>query len=102
MPAFSSLSIEKDPARPRIARLRLNRPDRLNAIDAHMPGEIRAAVEWAEADDEVHVIVVEGEGRAFCAGYDLVVLAEDTPRGGPVDNPLQQEKRRGTRWSTTR
>ena len=57
-----------------------------------MPGEIRAAVEWAEADEEVHVIVVEGEGRAFCAGYDLVALAEESPRGGAVDNPLQQEK----------
>ncbi len=92
MPDFSSLSIAHDGANRRIARLRLSRPDRLNAIDTHMPGEIRAAVEWAEADDEVHVIVVEGEGRAFCAGYDLVVLAEESPRGGPVDNPLQQEK----------
>ena len=76
----------------RIARLRLNRPERLNAIDMRMPGEIRAAVEWAEADDEVHVIVVEGEGRAFCAGYDLVALAEETPLAGAVDNPLQQER----------
>ena len=92
MPAFSSLAIDRDPARPRIARLRLNRPERLNAIDTHMPAEIRAAVEWAEAQDDVHVIVVEGEGRAFCAGYDLVVLAQESPRGGAVDNPLQQEK----------
>ncbi len=92
MPVFSSLSIAHDAANRRIARLRLARPDRLNAIDTHMPGEIRAAVEWAEADDEIHVIVVEGEGRAFCAGYDLVVLAEESPRGGTVDNPLQQEK----------
>ena len=92
MPVFSSLGIDHDAAERRIARLRLNRPDRLNAIDTEMPGEIRAAVEWAEADDEVHVIVVEGEGRAFCAGYDLVALAEESPRGGPVDHPLQQEK----------
>ena len=92
MPKFSALSIEKDPARPRIARLRLNRPERLNAIDMHMPGEIREAVAWAEAEEEVHVIVIEGEGRAFCAGYDLVVLAEDTPLHAAKDNPLQQEK----------
>ena len=95
MPTFSSLVIEVDAARPRVARLRLNRPERLNAIDAEMPGEIRAAVAWAEAQDGVHVIVVEGEGRAFCAGYDLVALAEESPRGGSVgdrDNPLQQEK----------
>jgi len=95
VPVFSSLVIDVDPARPRVARLRLNRPERLNAIDAKMPAEIRAAVEWAEAEESVHVIVVEGEGRAFCAGYDLVALAEESPRGGSVgdaDNPLQQEK----------
>jgi len=93
VPVFSSLRIDRDATQPRIARLRLNRPERLNAIDTRMPEEIRAAVEWAEADDQVHVIVVEGEGRAFCAGYDLVVLAEETPlEAGPVDNPLQQEK----------
>ncbi|MDQ2929142.1 MAG: crotonase/enoyl-CoA hydratase family protein [Pseudomonadota bacterium] len=92
MPAFSSLTIAHDARNRRIARLRLNRPHRLNAIDPHMPGEIRAAVEWAEHDDEVHVIVVEGEGRAFCAGYDLVVLAEGgSARNGTVDHPLQQE-----------
>jgi enoyl-CoA hydratase len=93
VPVFTALRIEKDPARPRVARLRLNRPDRLNAIDTRMPGEIREAVAWAEADPEVHVIVVEGEGRAFCAGYDMVVLAEDTPLAQSVDNPLQQEKK---------
>src|SRR4029077_6925903 len=92
MPKFSALSIEKDPARPRIARLRLSRPERLNAIHNRMAGEIEGAVAWAEADEEVHVIVVEGEGRAFCAGYDMVVLAEDTPLKPQVDHPLQQEK----------
>ncbi|MEO7057029.1 MAG: crotonase/enoyl-CoA hydratase family protein [Caldimonas sp.] len=85
--------MERDTGRPRTACPRLNRPERLNAIDTHMPGEIRAAVEWAEAQDDVHVIVVEGEGRAFCAGYDLIALAEESPRDGPVDNPLQPEKR---------
>ncbi|MEO8080259.1 MAG: crotonase/enoyl-CoA hydratase family protein, partial [Caldimonas sp.] len=92
MPDFSALTIRHDATNRRIARLCLNRPDRLNAIDTAMPGEISAAVAWAEADDEVHVIVVEGEGRAFCAGYDLVGLAEETPLGGGVENPLQQEK----------
>jgi len=92
MPVFSSLRIDHDARERRIARLRLNRPERLNAINMEMPAEIRAAVEWAEVDEEVHVIVVEGEGRAFCAGYDLRVLAEESPRSGPVDHPLQQER----------
>ena len=60
----------------RIARITLNRPARLNAIDDRMPREIRRAVEAANADDRVHVIVLSGAGRAFCAGYDLKKFAE--------------------------
>ena len=60
----------------RIARITLNRPARLNAIDDHMPREIRLAVEAANDDDRVHVIVLSGAGRAFCAGYDLKQFAE--------------------------
>ena len=64
----------------RIARITLNRPARLNAIDDKMPREIRRAVEEANADDRVHVIVLQGAGRAFCAGYDLKKYAEGDPR----------------------
>lgn len=60
----------------RIARISLNRPERLNAIDERMPGEIRAAVERANADDGIHVIVLQGAGRGFCSGYDLKAFAE--------------------------
>ena len=65
----------------RIARITLNRPDRLNAINAAMPREIRRAVDAANADDRVHVIVLAGAGRAFCAGYDLKDFAEKKGRG---------------------
>jgi enoyl-CoA hydratase len=61
----------------RVARITLNRPERLNAIDDTMPGEIRHAVEAADADDRVHVMVLAGAGKAFCAGYDLKHYAED-------------------------
>lgn len=70
----------------RIATITLARPERLNAIDAHMPGEIRRAVERANDDPGVHVIVLTGAGRAFCAGYDLVEWAER-----PGANPGVQE-----------
>jgi enoyl-CoA hydratase/carnithine racemase len=63
----------------RIARVTLNRPERLNAIDETMPRALAAAVARAGADDEVHVIVLSGAGRAFCSGYDLERFAE-TPR----------------------
>ncbi len=70
---FTSLTYE---TRDRKAYVTLNRPDRLNAIDMHMPAEIRAAVERANDDASVHVIVLQGAGRAFCAGYDLKEFAE--------------------------
>lgn len=63
----------------RIARLTLNRPDSLNAINDEMPDALAAAVQRANDDDDVHVIVLSGAGRAFCSGYDLKIYAE-TPR----------------------
>ncbi|HEV3074662.1 MAG TPA: crotonase/enoyl-CoA hydratase family protein [Thermoanaerobaculia bacterium] len=69
----------------RIARITLNRPERLNAINETMPSELRTAVESANADAKVHLIVLAGAGRAFCAGYDLELYAE---RPGP--NPYSQ------------
>lgn len=93
MPSFQSVLVEKDSEQPRIARLKLNRPEKLNAISSTMPADIRRAVEWAELDDEVHVIIVEGEGRAFCAGYDLNEYAEGIDPGNiAADHPCRQEK----------
>jgi enoyl-CoA hydratase len=70
---YTTLKYER---RDRVARITLNRPERLNAISEAMPGEIRRAIEEANADDAVHVIVLQGAGRAFCAGYDLKQYAE--------------------------
>ena len=87
MPVYNTLTINKDPRNPRVARLLLNRPERLNAITDDTPRDIRAAVEWANADDEVHVIVVSGAGKGFCGGYDLADTAEQH-----IEHPCQQEK----------
>jgi enoyl-CoA hydratase len=54
-----------------LARVTLNRPERLNAIDRRMPGEIAEALAEANADPSVRVVVLRGAGRAFCSGYDL-------------------------------
>ncbi|UCE30588.1 MAG: crotonase/enoyl-CoA hydratase family protein [Burkholderiales bacterium] len=85
--SYRTLKLERDARNPRIARITLNRPGRLNAIDASMPGEIRAAVEAANADEDVHVIVLQGAGRAFCAGYDLQEFGQ-----GTAEHPCQQER----------
>ncbi|HUZ12310.1 MAG TPA: crotonase/enoyl-CoA hydratase family protein [Caulobacteraceae bacterium] len=68
----------------RVTTITLNRPERYNAIEARMPREIRAAVEQADADPDVHVIVVRGAGKGFCGGYDLKRYAErsDGERSG--------------------
>lgn len=60
-----------------IAWLTLNRPDKLNAMTIQMIKEFRHALEAAEKDKAVHVIVIQGAGRAFCAGHDLVEDASD-------------------------
>jgi enoyl-CoA hydratase len=60
----------------RIATITLNRPSRMNAISLDMPGEIAAAVDAANRDDSVHVIVLTGAGDGFCSGYDLIDFAE--------------------------
>ena len=52
-----------------------------------MPREIRAVVDWANADDEVDVVIVEGAGKGFCAGYGLAGYAEQN-----FEPPCQQEK----------
>lgn len=72
----------------RIATLTLDRPDRYNAIDDDMPADLRAAVEQADADPEVHVIVLTGAGEAFCSGYDLEHYAEEPrPTTGSQEMP---------------
>jgi len=60
----------------RVATITLNRPERLNAINESLPRELREAVEKADADGSVHVIVLQGAGKGFCGGYDLVKYAE--------------------------
>eukprot|EP01083_Nonionella_stella_P076377 208079_1 len=65
--------------RSRVAYITLNRPARLNAICRPMPTELARAVEIANRDDDVRVIVLNGAGRAFCAGYDLHMYAESLP-----------------------
>jgi enoyl-CoA hydratase/carnithine racemase len=54
-----------------VLTITLNRPERLNAWTPTMQRELIEALDRADADDEVRVVVVTGAGRAFCAGADL-------------------------------
>lgn len=83
--SYKSIQYETDD---RIATIRLYRPEVLNAIDFNIPSEIEAAVKAANDDPAIHVIVLEGAGRAFCAGYDLKLYAENKgPNPGVQDMP---------------
>jgi enoyl-CoA hydratase/carnithine racemase len=61
----------------RIATITLNRPDQLNALSPGMITELRTAYAAAEADDDVWILVVTGNGRAFCTGADVGEIPDD-------------------------
>jgi enoyl-CoA hydratase len=94
---YSTLLYAKDANNPRIARITLNRPERLNAINEDMPREIRLAVEEANNDDAVHVIVLQGAGRAFCSGYDLKHFAEQSGPGSVIQEDMPWDPMRDYR-----
>jgi enoyl-CoA hydratase/carnithine racemase len=64
-----------------VATIRLNRPDKLNALTYPMLRALRAAVDDAAADPRVVGIVITGNGRGFCAGLDASVLAATSSQG---------------------
>lgn len=67
-----------------IATVTLNRPERLNAISGAMTGGITRAIQDANEDDDIRVIVITGAGRGFCSGLDLAAQAsaQNSPAGG--------------------
>jgi len=67
-----------------IARLTLNRPDRLNSFNDAMHAEVRDVLERVRGDSSVRVLLLTGAGRGFCAGQDLGDRAV-APGDAPVD-----------------
>ena len=65
----------------RIATITLNRPEKRNALSPALRSDVVTALKQAEADDDVTVILIQGAGPAFCAGYDMNSYA------GGDDNP---------------
>ncbi|MDU8928463.1 crotonase/enoyl-CoA hydratase family protein [Alisedimentitalea sp. MJ-SS2] len=86
----------------RIARITLNRPEVMNAIDDDVPRQLSAAVARADADDGVHVMLLSGAGKAFCAGYDLTYYAEGNG-AGEVTQPMPWDPIKDYRfmWANT-
>ncbi|MBI2170568.1 MAG: enoyl-CoA hydratase/isomerase family protein [Chloroflexi bacterium] len=97
MPPYESVILDKNPDT-HIARLTLNRPDRLNAINAQMGLELAEAVEDVAADDDMRVLVLTGAGRGFCSGADTGGMAGGGREQGPHSGERSAEEvRRGFR-----
>lgn len=70
-----------------VADVRLNRPDKLNALDLPMFDALTAAGAALGDDPAVRVVVLSGEGRGFCSGLDTSIFASLTPSGGGGGEP---------------
>jgi enoyl-CoA hydratase len=68
-----------------ILRVAFNRPDRLNALNARMHEELRDLFSRIEADRAVDVVLLTGNGKAFCVGADFDQMEENLARGGYPD-----------------
>ncbi len=71
-----------------VALVTLNRPERLNAMNAAMLRELQDAMDAAEADETIRAIVLTGAGSGFCSGFDLKEQAEARPAGVAQWRPL--------------
>jgi enoyl-CoA hydratase/carnithine racemase len=85
MPAPDPTVIHADPALLRIdgpiATITLNRPGAFNSIDLSIAKKLEALGAQVEADADIRVLVIEGEGRAFCAGGDLQTIGAAAEAG---------------------
>lgn len=84
---YKTLIIEK---KDNIATLKLNRPERLNALSVEMGHELKDALNELKDDFESRVLVVTGEGRAFCAGEDVKERPGDSQQAKQQWTPLSK------------
>jgi len=97
MPTYETIVLDKNPET-HIAKLTLNRPERLNAINRQMGLDLAAAVEDVASDDDVRVLVLTGAGRGFCSGADTGGMAGGGGEQGPHSGERSAEEiRRGFR-----
>jgi len=77
-----------------IATIRLNRPDKANAMNLAMWHEIRQAFKWVDATPEARVAVLEGEGKLFTSGIDLQMMMG---MGDQIQNDCEARTRENLR-----
>lgn len=79
---YENVLYEKLGTEQRIGKVTLNRPEKLNALSPALLDDLGAALNEAEHDDDVRVVILTGAGRAFSAGFDIA----------PVERPPQVER----------
>jgi enoyl-CoA hydratase len=77
MSEYQQIAVDKP--RPKVARVTLNRPEKLNATTMLMMQELGTFFRMVKRDADTHVVIVRGAGRAFCAGHDLKEVPEREP-----------------------
>ncbi|HJV92210.1 MAG TPA: crotonase/enoyl-CoA hydratase family protein [Azonexus sp.] len=87
-PTFTALTLSLDRG---IAEVRLNRPDKSNAMNDAMWQEIRQAFAWIDATPEARVAILSGAGKNFCAGIDLAMLGSIQQRIAHADGARSRE-----------
>lgn len=98
MPEEPVIRLERTPP---VATVTLSRPQALNAITREMLLQLGGALEGLATDDEVRVVVLTGEGRAFSAGVDLKAMREHPRPEGAVGGLLDDPARSVIRQLTT-
>ncbi|MGD9890456.1 MAG: enoyl-CoA hydratase-related protein [Dehalococcoidia bacterium] len=91
---YENIEVERLGTEERLARITLNRPDKLNALSPELLADLENALKTLEMEPAVRVIILRGSGRAFSAGYDLV-----TPRRQTEYRQAAQGERRSV-WRT--
>jgi len=79
MAQFETLAVSVDGA---IGRLQMARPERLNALSRQVMKDMAAASRWFDEQRDVKIVVVSGQGRSFCAGFDLNDFSNPDPEFG--------------------
>lgn len=85
--SFEHIIVDRVGTDGRVARITLNRPEKMNALSQELLFEFNDALHALEADDSARVIIVRGAGRTFSAGYDLM------PPNGSADAVVRRHRR---------
>ena len=94
MSDYQNIAVERLGTDDRLARITLNRPEKLNALSPELLAELERSLKTLEEDAGVRVIIIRGAGRGFSAGYDLA-----TPRRQTEYRAAAQGERRSV-WRT--